>query len=171
MKHSLIFAGIGIVGIVAGVVYIIGGTDDVVVQEGGGSEVATQQTHDTQVVPGGVSEVDVTLCDLQANGAYVCSQDAVKDFGPITVATTGSEATCTVSYGANGLVFESGDVSATIPRGEFAVALYNDGSVANIVRSAGQSVSIHVGSSGKVDQTMLVNTDYSSVMCFDTNNS
>ncbi|MCR4330837.1 MAG: hypothetical protein NUV49_03075 [Patescibacteria group bacterium] len=106
------------------------------------------------------------ICALQVNGAYICPANAISDFGPYAILNSGTERTCTISYDStNGFSFKGAVKTGNIPAGDLAVAVTPSGAIANVARSARQSISFHAGEDGQIDHVLFVDSDYTSDQC------
>ncbi len=112
--------------------------------------------------------IDSGDCSIQQNGAYICSADALTNFGPLTVVDTASGNECTVSYSkSKGFSFDGPTIDTEVPPGEIAVSLLPNGSVSNLATTgAGGSIAMHVDEAGLPDHVLTVSTVNETDQCF-----
>jgi hypothetical protein len=124
----------------------------------------------TQALTNEKITVAISLCKLQQGNVYLCPQDALANFGPVTIKNTGQQNTCRISYDQSaGYAFEGSAKKAHLPAGEFLVSVTDTGAIANIVRNhESQSLTFFVGGSERVVHVMIVDgKDYSRDQCLE----
>lgn len=163
MKNIIIIGIIGIV-VIGGGFFITKGDKAQVAENVSLPETQAQQK--IAVNAADAPSFDISLCSLQTNGNYICPANAISNFGPYTLETTGGNNTCTISYDSTtGFSFIGTTKTGTVSNGDLAVSVTPSNGLANVARSAGQSLSFHVGEGDQIDHILFVDTDYTSEQC------
>jgi hypothetical protein len=108
--------------------------------------------------------VDISACSAQQNGAYVCPNSSVAPFGDVAVMDTATKDVCVVSFNGTHFTF-TGKKEVQTPVGVIAVSLHPDGSVATLVHTGAQSISLSLDSTGRPVFAMRVGADFSREQC------